>query len=93
MNWVPETISHEKLLVALDATQTDFAAEASIYRTQLRHRLLTLARKARLEVAAHEMTGLPPADLCSKTALELQALMDRKKGLLPPEDTDLFRRW
>jgi hypothetical protein len=93
MSWVPETISHEKLLVALDMTSLEIAAEGSIYRTQLRHRLLTLARKARLEVAAHEVTGLPPADLCSKTALELLALMDRKKGLLPPEDNDLFRRW
>jgi hypothetical protein len=93
MEFIPETISHEALLAALDCSEREALGEGSLYHTQLRHRLLTLARKARLEVAAHQLTGLPPEVVCAKTALELMSMLDESKGQLSPGETDPFRHW
>jgi hypothetical protein len=93
MEFIPETISNEALLAALDCPDRDPFAEGSLYHTQLRHRLLTLARKARLEVAAHQLTGLPPEVICAKTALELMSMLDESKGQLSPGESDPFRHW
>jgi hypothetical protein len=90
---VPQTISYELLLAALERMPRGTAGVGPLYRTQLRHRLLTLARKARLELAAHEATGLPAAELHKKSALELMNLLDTVRGVLRPGDGDAFRHW
>jgi hypothetical protein len=91
VNRWPDTISHEALLAALECQQRDLLPRTTLYYTQLKHRLLTLARKARLEVAAYELTGLPPAELCSKSSMELLGLLDGQKGL-QPGDREFFGR-
>jgi hypothetical protein len=90
----PEVVSHDALLAALEMRSAGIVEDGnSLYETQLRHRLLTLARKARLEVAAHEITGLPAAELSQKSTSELLRLLDSHRGNLKPGDVNLLRFW
>ena len=86
---VPEMISHDALLVALDVRPV--AEERTVYELQLRTSLLALARKAHLEVAAHELTGMDPYELNLKSSEELMILLDRERGNLNAGDTQRLR--
>jgi hypothetical protein len=77
---VPDRISYDTLLCALDSHYLHTLGELnSVYFVQLRHALLSLARRARLEVSAQQITGLEPADIHQKSTTELISLMDQQR--------------
>jgi hypothetical protein len=99
---IPGTISHDRLLAALelkslgmddgeDGASSD--AVPSVYRMQLRHTLLSLARRAHLAVAAHELTGLPESEIAEKSTVELLLLLDQKRANLSPAEASRIRYW
>jgi hypothetical protein len=97
---VPSSVSHDTLLAALELKSLSFDDEedavetvSSVYRAQLRHSLLSLARRAHLAVAAHELTGLPESELAQKTTVELLVLLDSKRARLAPSEAELIRYW
>lgn len=90
----PDMISHEALFVALEGrSQEDCSHLHSVYEMQLKHSLLSLARKARLEVAAHRSSGLSAAELHAKSTAELLILIDQQRGRIPPGSSELLRYW
>jgi hypothetical protein len=98
----PCTISHDRLLAALELKSLgieddDFPKRAdavpSVYRMQLRHTLLSLARRAHLAVAAHELTGLPESEISQKSTVELLLLLDQKRANLSPAEASRIRYW
>ncbi len=97
---IPESISHDMLLAALElksfcpmdaALVRDPAPE--IYRLQLRNSLLSLARRVHLAAAAHELTGIPESELSSKSTVELLVLLDEKRARINPGEAWRVRYW
>lgn len=86
---VPEVISHDALLAVLDDRAS--LDERTVYELQLRTSLLVLARKAHLEVAAYEITGMDPYELNLKSSEELMIMLDRERGNLNTGDTQRLR--
>jgi hypothetical protein len=97
----PDTISHDALLAALELKSFDCGpssdenadAVPSVYRMQLRHSLLSLARRAHLAHAALELTGLPESELAKRSTVELLRLLDQKRANLSPAQANQLRYW
>lgn len=99
---IPESISHDSLLAALELKSlaaeesdesNDLESVTSVYRMQLRHSLLSCARRAHLAVAAHELTGLPQAEIAMKSTVELMSLLDQTRANMTATEAERFRFW
>lgn len=77
---IPDVVSHDALLSAIEYRfAVNIGEPASAYFVQLRHTLLSLARKARLEVIVQDVTGLPPSEVHAKSTAELMVILDTSK--------------
>ena len=74
----PDMISHDALLAALEIRSFE-AVEPSVYRMQLRHCLLSFARRIHLAATVHDLTGLPESEVSKKSTPELLVLLNRKR--------------
>jgi hypothetical protein len=93
---IPQTISHDTLLAALECRSLDEFPEdtaLSVYRMQLRHSLLSLARRAHLALTAHELTGLPESELAQKSTVELMVMLDRQRTNARQSEVARLRHW
>lgn len=93
---VPESISHDLLLAALELKSLEGLVEdanTSVYRMHLRHSLLSLARRAHLAVAAREVTGAPESELANKSTVELLVMLDRQRARLKGGQFSRLRYW
>ena len=91
---VPEFVSHDSLLAALEMRTSPMEPHpSSVYEVQLKHQLMTNSRKAHLEVTVHQLTGIAPSELRSKSTAELLILLDRYRSSLQPGDVNLLRYW
>lgn len=78
---IPNFISHDLLLQAIhDKSCFTEEGNVSVYLLQLKHNLLSLARKAHLEVMVNEVTDLDPQEIASKSVVELLVLLERARG-------------
>jgi hypothetical protein len=83
----PDLISHDALLAALEMKSLESECEdtnyadpvPSVYRIQLRHSLLSFARRMHLAAAVHKLTGLPESEVSKKSTAELLVLLNRKR--------------
>lgn len=96
-NRAPETVSHDALLCALElhSLDQDYPGEtsSSVYRMQLRHCLLSLARRSHLAQQALEQTGLPESELAQKSTVELLVMLDKRRGHMTDNDIKRIRYW